>query len=116
MQVLVHIRPLRDFFLNRANFETNKSAVVRAFGDLVCKMWSPRRFKGSVSPHELLQAVSTASKKRFRIGEAMEAIPFVSWFLNELHTKLGGTKAPGSSIIYQCFRGVVSVESQEITE
>lgn len=115
VQVLAHIRPLRDFFLDRNNFEKNKSPVVRSFGDLVCKVWSPRRFKGSVSPHELIQAISTASKKRFRIGVAMEAIPFVSWFLNELHTKLGGTKTPGSSIIHTCFRGVVSVTSQDIS-
>ncbi len=37
-----------------------------------------------VSPHELLQAVSVTSKKRFKIGTQSEAVEFLSWLLNQM--------------------------------
>ena len=37
-----------------------------------------------VSPHELLQEIVTASKKRFQIGTQTEAVELLSWFLNQL--------------------------------
>ena len=43
--------------------------VVRRLGELFRKLWNPRNFKSHVSPHEMLQAVSTLSKKRFKITE-----------------------------------------------
>ena len=38
-----------------------------AVGDLIRKIHNPRAFKTHVSPHELLQAVTQASKKQFRL-------------------------------------------------
>jgi U4/U6.U5 tri-snRNP-associated protein 2 len=38
-----------------------------------------------VSPHDLLQEVVTASKKKFMIGKPAECIEFFSWLLNTLH-------------------------------
>ena len=38
-----------------------------------------------MSPHELVQAISKASKKRFRIGKQSDAVQFLAWLLNELH-------------------------------
>jgi ubiquitin C-terminal hydrolase len=57
-----------------------------------------------VSPHEFLQAVMVASKKRFRIGAQSDPVEFLSWLLNTLHVDLGGTKEPDSSIIDKCFQ------------
>lgn len=57
-----------------------------------------------VSPHEFLQAVMVASKKRFRIGVQSDPVEFMSWLLNTLHADLGGTKKRNSSIIYKCFQ------------
>jgi U4/U6.U5 tri-snRNP-associated protein 2 len=57
-----------------------------------------------VSPHEFLQSVMVASKKGFRIGVQSNPVEFMSWFLNMLHTDLGGTKNHNSSIIYKCFQ------------
>ena len=37
-----------------------------------------------VSPHELLQAITVASKKNFKIGKQAEAIDLLSWFLNQI--------------------------------
>ncbi len=38
-----------------------------------------------VSPHEFLQAVVSASKKRFRIDRQGDPVEFLAWFLHELH-------------------------------
>lgn len=56
-----------------------------------------------VSPHEFLQAVMKASKKRFRIGQQSDPVEFMSWLLNTLHMDLRTSK-DASSIIHQCFQ------------
>lgn len=124
VQALVHVRPLRDFFLSRTHQEVmipmkkNKpphrmSHLAQCFGELVRKIWSDKRFKSHVDPHMLIQAISEASKKRFRVGLQAEAGEFLSWFLNTLHMGLGGSRKPGSSIIYKCFQGKVEVTTRQ---
>lgn len=56
-----------------------------------------------MSPHEFLQAVMKASKKRFRIGAQSDPVEFMSWLLNTLHGDLRTSKK-NSSIIYNCFQ------------
>lgn len=56
-----------------------------------------------VSPHEFLQAVMKASKKRFRIGQQSDPVEFMAWLLNTLHADLRTLKK-NSSIIYECFQ------------
>ncbi|KAJ8659526.1 hypothetical protein O0I10_004891 [Lichtheimia ornata] len=114
IQALVHIPPLRDYFILQDFEKQEKSQLVTRFGALVRKMWNPRAFKGQVSPHELLQEISNASDKRFRLTEQSNAIDFLSWFLNTLHRDLGGTKKRNSSIITKIFQGEVKVESQTV--
>jgi len=113
VQALIRIPPIRNFFLIKQNYAQNKSLLVQRFGELLCKMWNFRAFKGHVSPHELLQAISSASNKRFRIGEQADPLVFLSWFLNTLHKDLGGTKKKNSSVIYQAFQGEVNVDSEQ---
>ncbi|CAN0296477.1 unnamed protein product, partial [Ectocarpus sp. 4 AP-2014] len=84
---------------------------VHAFGEVVRRIWSPSNFKSAVSPHEFIQAVSYASKKRFRPGVQSEAIDFLAWLLNSLHQGLGGTRKAGSSVVFQTFQGLVEVET-----
>ena len=43
--------------------------TVNRLGELFCKLWNPHSFKAHVSPHEMLQAVASTSKKRFKITE-----------------------------------------------
>jgi U4/U6.U5 tri-snRNP-associated protein 2 len=86
-----------------------RTPLVQRFGELLRKMWNPRNFKAHVSPHELLQAVSAASSKRFRIGAYADPIDFLKWFLNELHKDLGGTRARNSSIVYAALQGELRV-------
>ena len=107
IQSLARIPPIRDFFLLPSNYAQAKSALVHEFGALVRKMWSPYNFKGQVSPHELLQAVMHASGGRFKIGARADPMDFLAWLLNTLHTALGGTRKPGSSVIHRALQGSV---------
>ena len=136
VQALVHVTPIRNFFLSQAlaanddqlsskhnnkgkhgkkKVAVNRSAllVTHAFGELVRKIWSDKRFKSTVDPHILVQTISDASKKRFRVGVQAEAGELISWLLHQLHLGTGGTKDPGSSVIHQTFQGDVEVTTKK---
>ncbi|KAG9303122.1 hypothetical protein G9A89_005080 [Geosiphon pyriformis] len=112
IQALAHIPPLRDYFILQ-NFN-HRSELVQRFSTLVRKIWNPRAFKGQVSPHELLQEISNASDKRFKLAEQSDPVEFLSWFLNALHKDLGGTRKRDSSIIYKIFQGELKLEQQSV--
>ncbi len=57
-----------------------------------------------VSPHEFMQAVMTASAKKFTIEKQSDPVDFLSWFLNMLHADLTGGKRKKASIISRCFQ------------
>ncbi|KAH0935366.1 hypothetical protein HID58_012483, partial [Brassica napus] len=78
IQSLMRVTPLRNFFLIPENYQHCKSPLVHRFGELTRKIWHSRNFKGQVSPHEFLQAVMKASKKRFRIGQQSDPVEFMS--------------------------------------
>ncbi|KAF5199043.1 U4/U6.U5 tri-snRNP-associated protein [Thalictrum thalictroides] len=106
IQSLMRVTPLRNFFLIPENYQNCKSPLVHRFGELTRKIWHARNFKGQVSPHEFLQAVMKASKKRFRIGAQSDPVEFISWLLNTLHADL---KKKNRSIIHKCFQGELEV-------
>ncbi|MBA0839992.1 hypothetical protein Goarm_005672, partial [Gossypium armourianum] len=108
IQSLMRVTPLRNFFLIPENYQHCRSQLVHRFGELTRKIWHARNFKGQVSPHEFLQAVMKASKKRFRIGVQSEPVEFMSWLLNTLHADLRTSKK-SSSIIHKCFQGELEV-------
>ena len=119
VQALMCVRPLRDFMLRPENYadasavgaaaHLGRTPLVQRFGELVRKIWNPYNFKAHVSPHELLQAISAASSKRFRIGAYADPIDFLKWFLNQLHVDLGGTRKRNSSIVYGALQGELRV-------
>ncbi|KAL2354291.1 U4/U6.U5 tri-snRNP-associated protein-like protein [Cryomyces antarcticus] len=114
IHALSHVPPLRNFFMLEDLSTTPQ--LTQRFSVLVRKIWNPRAFKAHVSPHELLQEISLRSSKRFTLTEQSDPVDFLSWFLNNLHLALGGSKSkPGSSIIQQIFQGKLKVESQLIT-
>ncbi|KAG1103445.1 hypothetical protein G6F42_017220 [Rhizopus arrhizus] len=113
IQALAHIPSIRDYFILEDFEKKGSSQLVCRFSALIRKMWNPKAFKGQVSPHELLQEISNASQKKFKLTEQSNAIDFLSWFLNTLHKDLGGTRKKNSSIIYKKFQGEVRVESQD---
>ncbi|KAB5563330.1 hypothetical protein GE09DRAFT_1029679 [Coniochaeta sp. 2T2.1] len=115
VQTLSHVAPLRNFFLLE-DFSSSTSELVKRTSILFRKIWNPRAFKSHVSPHELLQEVSLRSNKRFTLTHQSDPVDFLSWYLNNLHLGLGGSKSkPNSSTIQHVLQGRVKVESQAIT-
>ena len=114
IQAMAHVPPLRNFFMIE-NF-SQRSELIQRFSVLVRKIWNARAFKTHVSPHELLQQVSRQSNKRFDLLHQSDPVDFLSWFLNNMHLALGGSRTkPGTSIIQKVFQGRLKVESQKIT-
>ncbi|OMO76944.1 Peptidase C19, ubiquitin carboxyl-terminal hydrolase 2 [Corchorus capsularis] len=103
IQSLMRVAPLRNFFLIPENYQYCSSPLVHQFGELTRKIWHARNFKGQVSPHEFLEAVMKASKKRFQKGVQSEPVQFMSWLLKALHADLR-TSEESSSIIHECFQ------------
>jgi U4/U6.U5 tri-snRNP-associated protein 2 len=114
VQALSHVPPLRNYFMLESFGD--KPELAKRLSILVRKIWNPRAFKSHVSPHELLQEISLKSNKKFTLTTQSDPADFLSWFLNNMHLALGGSKTkPGSSITQQVFQGKLKVESQEIT-
>ncbi|KFH47582.1 mRNA-splicing protein-like protein [Hapsidospora chrysogenum ATCC 11550] len=114
VQALSHVSPLRNYFLTTD--VSSRPELVKRCGILFRKIWNPRAFKSHVSPHELLQEVSLRSNKRFTLTRQSDPVDFLSWFLNNLHLGLGGSRSkPRSSIVQHTFQGRLKVESQTIT-
>ncbi|KAH8804551.1 U4/U6.U5 tri-snRNP-associated protein [Xylogone sp. PMI_703] len=114
IQALSHVPPLRNYFMLE-DF-SSKPELVKRVSILFRKIWNPRAFKSHVSPHELLQEISLKSNKKFTLTNQSDPVDFLSWFLNNVHLALGGSKTkPGSSMIQQVFQGKLKVESQAIT-
>lgn len=114
VQALAHVPPLRNFFM--LEDLSSRSQLVQRFSILIRKMWNSKAFKSHVSPHELLQEISSRSNKRFNLTEQADPVEFMSWVLNNLHLALGGSKTkPHSSLIQKIFQGTLRVESQTIT-
>lgn len=114
VQALSHVAPLRNFFLLEE--QAGRPELVRRCAVLFRKIWNPRAFKNHVSPHELLQEVALRSNKRFTLTRQSDPVDFLSWFLNNLHLGLGGSRTkPGSSIVQRIFQGKLKTESQTIT-
>ncbi|KAF2795631.1 cysteine proteinase [Melanomma pulvis-pyrius CBS 109.77] len=114
VQALAHVVPLRNYFmLEKLSF---RPQLAQRFSTLVRKIWNPRAFKSHVSPHELLQEIALRSSKRFSLTDQSDPVDFLSWFLNNLHLAVGGSKKKSnSSIIQKVFQGTLKIESQEIT-
>ena len=114
IQALAHVPPLRNYLM--LEDLSQKPELVQRVSVLIRKIWNPRAFKSHVSPHELLQQISLQSSKRFTLLQQSDPVEFLSWFLNNLHLALGGSKTkPGSSIVQKVFQGKLKVESQQIT-
>ena len=113
-QALAHVSPLRNFLM--LEDLSTRPQLAKQFSILVRKIWNPKAFKSHVSPHELMQEISLRSNKRFMLTEQADPVEFLSWFLNNLHLALGGSKTkPHSSLIQKIFQGTLRVESQSIT-
>jgi U4/U6.U5 tri-snRNP-associated protein 2 len=118
IQCLFRVPKLCAFFLNRNHWERSSSSVTRAFGELICQAYNPKRFKSTISPHSFLQAVSAVSHKKFQIAVRSDASLFLAWLLEELHgglvhntTAVMNMNTSTTSIIHECFRGEIHIET-----
>lgn len=118
VQILAHVLPIRNFFLLHSFPTPGTPQLPLRFSTLVRKLWNPKAFKSHVSPHELLQEIALRSSKRFTLTHQSDPVEFLSWFLNNLHLSLGGSKKPTpspTSVIHATFQGHLRIESQAIT-
>ncbi|KAJ5105483.1 hypothetical protein NUU61_002830 [Penicillium alfredii] len=118
VQLLAHVHPIRNFFLLHEFPTPGTPQLALRFSTLVRKLWNPKAFRSHVSPHELLQEIALRSSKRFTLTQQSDPVDFMSWFLNNLHLSLGGSKKPSStptSIVQAAFQGQLRIESQAIT-
>ncbi|KAK3727510.1 hypothetical protein QZH41_018373, partial [Actinostola sp. cb2023] len=131
LQAFAFVPPIRNFFLREENYKNIKRPsgdimfpLVQRYGELIRKIWNPRNFKAHVSPHEMLQAVVLCSKKRFQFTKQGEPVDFLSWFLNALHTTLGGSMKKANSmyirhctgIIFKSFQGRMKIMSRKVPQ
>ena len=114
VQALSHVGPLRNFLM--LEDLSSRPQLIQRFSTLVRKIWNSKAFKPHVSPHELIQEISLRSGKKFLLTEQADPVDFLSWFLNNIHLALGGSKTkPRSSLIQRIFQGALRVESQKIS-
>lgn len=118
LQLLLHVPPVRDFFLNpttpQLQEEARPTELVKRLQTFTKRLWNPRLFKAQISPHEFLQEVSKRSNGKFKMTEQGDPVEFLGWLVNTLHRDLGGTKKRGSSVIYSTFQGKVQIETQQV--
>lgn len=115
VQALLCVSDLRNFFLLPENYKSCKSQLVQRFGEIVRKIWNPKGFKGQVSPHELFQAISVLSNRRYRSDVHSDPAEFMTWLLNSLHRGLAGSDPKATSIIKNTFQGQVQIWSTRAT-
>ncbi|RAL08984.1 ubiquitin carboxyl-terminal hydrolase family protein [Aspergillus homomorphus CBS 101889] len=118
VQLLGHVFPIRNYFLLHDFSQPGTPQLAVRFSTLVRKLWNHKAFRSHVSPHELLQEIALRSSKRFTLTQQSDPVEFLSWFLNNLHLSLGGSKKPSktpTSVVHAAFQGHLRIESQAIT-
>lgn len=141
VQSLMRVVPFRDYLLQPENYAHCKSLLLERMGELARKNWNPSNYKSHISPHELVQACSVASEKRFRPGARSDPADFMAWLLNTLQrdmnkankkltkrlaaeakaAKAGTSKKKVDkpklrNIINECFRGDVHVMTEKLSD
>lgn len=116
IQALAHIAPIMKFYLS-LSFEQNKelqekvsrhSTLNAQFSLLLRKLWSDRLFRSHISPREILQLISSLSKKRFSIDVQSSPKDFMIWLLNHLYIQISKVVGP-KNVLSQSLQGKVEV-------
>jgi len=97
VQCICHIIPLRNFLLQYRTPEVNPDSVLSTLADLMRKIYSPKNFKGIVSPHEFFQAVGRVSKKKFYMKQE-DPLALFSWLCAHLQKQLGAENVVADSL------------------
>ncbi len=91
IQLLTHLEPIRNLFLStdlRGLPDIPFAAFLKSSGLLTRKLFNICPLKLNVSPHELLQAIRTASNERFKVIKQGDPIELLAWLLNTLERAL----------------------------
>lgn len=83
--------------------EEYESVLLGQFATLLKKIWNPHSYKGVVSPHEFLQAVTDSSNKKFKIGSQSDPSSFFLWLVDNLQKEIKKEKIKFD--IQKLFRG-----------
>lgn len=115
IQAFVHLQKIRDFFLMyETEFKKNdlQMIFIVRLGELFRKIWNNNNFKEHISPHEVLQAISLASDKKFVINKQSDSILFLSWMMNVLDIFFEKHKKNiGRNLIHDYFKGILQIET-----
>ena len=109
LQVLFRVAPVRDFFLERANYAEVSTPLLERFGELVRKTNNDKAFRGHVSPHDFMQSVMAKSDNKFSIEKQGDPVQFLSWLLNSLHMDLTRGNKKNASIISKALQGEIEI-------
>eukprot|EP01012_Entosiphon_sulcatum_P042139 TRINITY_DN5607_c0_g2_i1.p1 TRINITY_DN5607_c0_g2~~TRINITY_DN5607_c0_g2_i1.p1 ORF type:complete len:534 (+),score=137.86 TRINITY_DN5607_c0_g2_i1:23-1603(+) len=116
VQSVARIPELQQFYMSPFPY-TKVPELARSFGELLRKIWNPKAFKGHVSPHELMQELTTRSNKKFQIGVKSDPIELLQFLLNELHiddVRNRKFKRGEESVVHSTFQGRVLVKRQRV--
>ncbi|KAK6200527.1 ubiquitin specific protease [Scheffersomyces amazonensis] len=115
IQALSHIPSIRDFYLKLSYREklqnqiSKKSPLNDRFGILIRKIWSKHLYRNHISPHELLQYISSVTKGTFSLTVQNSPKKFLIWFLNQLNSQL--VKYTKSTVISDSIQGNIEITS-----
>lgn len=84
-QLLNTVKPFRELFLLKPSFE---NPLLDRFGLLYKKLWNWQQFKGSICPHDIMQAITEKSAKMYHIGKQSDPANFIVWLLDNLQRGL----------------------------
>jgi len=122
IQALCRLKDLRNFFIfydndaETSDVMNNKTILTKRFAELIRKIWNPKNFKGHVSPHELLQAISLKSDKKFTIIEQKDPLQLMAWLFNELHSELQKTLKIKETVVTKSFQGEIEILKSDIIQ
>ncbi|EPZ33487.1 hypothetical protein O9G_001238 [Rozella allomycis CSF55] len=111
VNVVIHALSHVQAFRNEMLLGKFSKRLTSNVSDLIKKLWNPKAFRANVSPHELMATIADASEMKFHSTKQSDPMDFLTWLLNSMHREL---KKKNNSIIHECFRGFVKVDSQPI--
>jgi U4/U6.U5 tri-snRNP-associated protein 2 len=126
-QMLLAVLPLRNFFLlapyaavDGPNGTAPSSAppprLIHELSVLAKKLWTPLAFRAHVSPHDIMQQVSSASNRRFGPLHQADPTDFFAWLIHTLHRELQGfasalepSGTPPHRLLPNCLQGTLEI-------
>jgi len=97
------IKPFREFLLLADHFE---DLLINRYATFTKRIWNWKQFKGSISPHELMQAITERSNKTYRIGIKSDPGNFIVWLIDNLQRSIKKSKISNFNLV-NLFQGTI---------